>query len=471
MNKAKALPIKFSEKMIQAHLWANRTTFTDLIDFEVKAEIIETFPADEDAAPEVILWNIVAARVNDYIEELRSLVVVAQSVELEKKDNATITMDLLGRFLGNPGLAIIELKKGNRTEREAFTELLGYANHVATIFPGSTRDDIALVLLAPMQARIAREAYLQSLLFDNRKVVVLQVSFRDPNDIGTLRLTPWLPSREDVRLLSRASFDPRNLSVSKVVWEPVPGWWNKELDGEKNVDPDDRLKRQFDHVAALAAQRMEQKGIHGFCYCLQSWPEVNMPLPNALVVVGINPVAVGSALWLLEDGVSPSELPGPDVFCIDFEELFPSLSLPAHLIVDGERWEPGTSLADTFTHDLYATWDANLFRVARATVEQAVKPINGARIQIDQGHMTWDDYVEETLEDTACFNFAVFPTGLVRELFHNVHETDMDVIAHLGGIEHPLHGDYGAGIGIEALVSHGVFRAFLERMSWLHQAE
>jgi len=132
----------------------------------------------------VLLQQIVEKKINEIIDGLESLVLSARELRLEKSGVSTTRIDLLGNS-ECIGLAIIELKKSKQTERQAFTELLAYANHFCSIFPGLTEHAINSILIAPMETRTVRDAFVQEVLGNNKSAAALIPS--DEN--GKIKLT------------------------------------------------------------------------------------------------------------------------------------------------------------------------------------------------------------------------------------------------------------------------------------------
>ena len=111
-------------------------------------------------------------RINRVVDDLESLVLDGQEVRLEKATDTTTRIDLLGSS-GRTSLTIIELKKSKQTERQAFTELLAYANHFSVLFPGLGEHSILSILVAQMESRTVRDAYFQELVTNRKNVVAL----------------------------------------------------------------------------------------------------------------------------------------------------------------------------------------------------------------------------------------------------------------------------------------------------------
>jgi hypothetical protein len=265
-----------TEKEIQAYLWLHRAEWSNYLDAIVLPPK-HIFAANlNDVTPSRILDNRAIDRLADLDGHVRTLILLGSEVRLERANDSTIRADFLGVTPDSPGFTIVELKKPeSSTEREAFTQLLGYGNHVTTIFPLMSKEDLVYVLISPMNERIVRDTFVHALLFDGKRVFALQPSFTDPNDIATLRLKPWVPPLEDVTRLTEAVFKPSHFEVWRGEWRNTPAIWNVKP-GEEVPD---WLAQRMNQISTYAAQVMESKGIHGFAFCSQVWQELEEELP------------------------------------------------------------------------------------------------------------------------------------------------------------------------------------------------
>lgn len=446
--------MNFSEKEIQLHIWNNRENFMDLVDQLTGLDEIETSYELYNLLPQNLLWNRVSSQIKNIFNQLHSLNIFAVEVPLGKDNDSTIRADFLGYFPGSPGVAIIELKKSEQTERQSFTELLAYSNHLSLIFPGLSRDDVLYILISPMKTRIAREAVVQSLAFDNRKIIAFMPRLEDENDLATLRLTPWVPSESDLSLFSNFAFNRKNLNVYKIVWKYSENDW----DPPKGESLNCRMQNQLNTVSAFAAQKMEEVGIHGFVYCSQSWPELAEVLPysNSLVLVGLNPYAVGGAKhWLNQNS---SLIFKDDFYGIipDISEILPGLKENG----SGKNFEKGHF---SLLEDLFHTWSSQLLRIGNEIVKFSTLKLDGSHTSIDQGSMNWDVYQKQIIEDVYCTNLDVRPTGLFRYLFIEVLKSDYKTVSGLEPETHILH-DSLLDLSVSMMKSQSYFRDFINRM-------
>ena len=112
--------------------------------------------------------------LNARIGRLRELILDGKEVHLFRERDATTRADLIGHLEDDGDLVIIELKKSHQTERQAFNELLSYANHFCTLFPFLTESSFMSILVAPMKGRGVRDAFALVRKPTERELVVVQ---------------------------------------------------------------------------------------------------------------------------------------------------------------------------------------------------------------------------------------------------------------------------------------------------------
>lgn len=445
------MSISHSEKEIQNYIWEVKEDFPELLVKMPKLQITEFASDLSDVNPSALVQNHVFKKIQDSFDLIDSISLIGIEVGLEQSKNSVIRADFIGTFLGTTGVGIIELKKSKQTERQAFTELLAYSNHMTNLFPTMSKEDIVYILISPMETRICRDAVLQSLLFDGRKVVALIPEFEDENDVKSLKLRPWLPKSTELAKFSSIAFREENFDVYSVVWKYSEGWW----DAPKGESPSGSLVGQMNDVSALAAQFMEESGIHGFTYCSQTWSELEPVLPytNTLVLVGLNPYSVGGIQYYLNKTGQPDKVPSAHMKLPLLSEMIPSLAKKPTLL-DEEY-----NLVD----DLRITWSAQLFRIGKKVVDAVTKTSSGHSPHTDQGCMDWETFQTQMLEDVYCHRFNIRSTGLLRHMYLEMVNLDYEACKKCTPEEHPIHGDipYNA---IEMITSQHYFRFFIRRL-------
>lgn len=436
--------MKFLEKDVQAYIWNNHKSWRKLIQ-SIHLPKKHQFSDDlSDVKPELLLHNQIIERISKVYERAKSIQILGCEVPLEKKSDSTIRADFLGIPEDKTGIAIIELKRNHQTEREAFTELLAYSNHLINCFPGMCKEDIIYVLISPMKTRIAREAYVQTLIIDNKPILALVPSLSG-KEISSLKLSPWIPSVEDINSLTETVLHPKNFNVCKIAWEHSEGNWNSPP-GERVSQT---VKDQLNWIAVMAAKLMEQQGINGFAYCSQIWSELSeaFPFTNSLILVGLNPYAAASQRFL-SSKYSPGNMSSHQSDQVNIIDFIPGLK----------------EVPNELFRMLYSSWDNHLFNIAIKVVEDATKTITGKSPSIDWGAMTWDEYVSHPIEDRYCINYPVYTTGYIRELYWDFTRLDYNFISKVGTKNHPVefHDDLYLN-AVETLHNENYFRRFIDR--------
>ncbi|MBD1855581.1 MULTISPECIES: hypothetical protein [Leptolyngbya] len=436
--------MQFLEKDVQAYIWNNRKCWRKLIQplhLPKKHQFLDDL---SDVKPELLLHNQVLERVNKVYEMVKSIELLGYEVPLEKASDSTIRADFLGTLEHKTGIAIIELKRSHQTEREAFTELLAYSNHLIGCFPGMCKEDIIYVLISPMKTRIAREAYIQTLITDNKPILAL-IPELSGNAISSLKLSPWIPSVEDAISFTDIVLQPKNFNVCKIAWEHSEGNWNPSP-GQRVSQT---VKDQLNWIAVMAAKLMEQQGIHGFAYCSQIWSELSeaFPFTNSLILAGLNPYAAASQRYLGN------------------REQVKDIALHQFNRVNMKNIIPGLKeVSSDLFRMLYASWDNHLFNIAIKVVEDATKTITGKSPSIDWGAMTWEEYKFHSNEDIYCTNYPVYTTGYLRELYWDFIRLDYDFVSKVGTQNHPVnfHDDLYLN-AVETIHNENYFRRFIDR--------
>lgn len=443
--------IKFTEKEIQEYIWSVGEDFPNLLADPDDMELISFSDDLSDVNAKSLIQNKLFNRLSRLYQKLYGMRLIGCEVPLERYSNSTIRADFLAVFPGDTGVAIIELKKSNQTERQAFTELLAYSNHLSTLFPAMTRDDSIYILISPMETRIARDAVIQSLTFDNRNVIALVPFFKDENDIATMSLKLWVPKESELTLYSNLIFSEDNFSVCKLSWEYDPVRW----DAGKGESPPDYFIEQFNNLSTMAAQQLEESGIHGFTYCSQLWPELSdvLPYTNSLVLVGLNPYSAGVSQFHLKSiGLSCGKSFDPSYRATHISDFIPDLG-------KGELHELNSDVLE----GLQTIWNSQLYRIGKKAIDLATKNTAGSYIHVEYGFMNWSAYQRSLLEDVYCHNFSIRATGLIRHLYSDILDLDYDFCGKFGLENHPIHGDMPY-LGVNFMMSQMHFREFIVRM-------
>lgn len=394
--------MKFSEKQIQEYIWANRESFFDMIEPTEFADIDKRSPWEYEPW-ELLYMKIMEQYQNDF-ENLEGLNLFGNEVRLDKENETTIRSDFFGCFEGENGFVVCELKVNRAPERQAYTELMAYANHVRASFGMMGRQDIVYILITPMKERIVREATINTLLYDRNRIIVLEPIVEEC--IESLRFRLWQPSKDDFKVVTQTAFAFENIGVYKVCWDGRGRW----CPSEDGVEPDTDMVHRLNQVSSYAAQIMESNGINGFVFCSQSEPAIRDQgiLESSITICGINPYLAAKTRFLYERGFSLGDSASADISQFSIFNIFPSLKKNCQAAnEENNYWEW-----------MAESWQSCIDRIALDVKSRLTVSIDCDYVQIGYGGFTWKNYLNGSGEDKFCYNYNMHLTGILREIYN-----------------------------------------------------
>ena len=232
-----------------------------------------------------LLQQRAETKINEILDDIADLILTGKELPLKKIGDATTRVDLFGES-ESAGLTIIELKKSKQTERQAFTELLAYANHFCSIFPGLQETTITSILVAPMQTRTVRDAYVQELIINNKNVISLVPSI----DNGNITLSVYYPDKTYYQWYENNLFDDRSMSTVAISFPIIEGWIDSDIKDRASGIPG-YSKSALNTISNSISHELDSLGIHALVYASQKWGEIGQifPYPNTIFVVATNP--------------------------------------------------------------------------------------------------------------------------------------------------------------------------------------
>lgn len=244
----------------------------------------EHFAVSGDEFPNIsnLLRVRTERKINNLVNRLEELTINGKEVRLVRKNDSTTRIDLLGRLQEDGGLVIIELKKSHQSERQAFNELLAYANHFCTLFPSLTESSILSLLVAPMEGRGIRDAVAQELIINNKNILALQPYFQCDKVI----LKPYYPNELYYVWMKNQMLSDDCFTVVVASFPIINGW----IDSGK-TEPPAYTKKAFQIITKTIAQKAEKESLSGFVYARQHWEEIaqEFPYPNSIILCLMNP--------------------------------------------------------------------------------------------------------------------------------------------------------------------------------------
>lgn len=365
---------KFSEDQVHEYLYQRglEALIEDVPEIDVDPEALP--PMEEDVDFE--LWRILKARAVEKIEALHDSIrygrFLGSKVKLPTDNTRPMELDLFGEH--EDGLFILELKVDRSAERNAFSELLAYSNYIAGIFPLSGHKDITNVLVANLDNKITRQAFLYDLLINDRNVIVYKPVFSD-GTLQSLKLQLHLPSDEDFLHLTNDLLSHNAMSCVVASFDDLEGWFDSE---EEQGALQIHTKKHLSGLSAYTAQLMESEHLHGFCLVRKPWREIPRYHRNSLIICALNPF-----------------------------QIAPEGRADAILEQIGEE-----DRSSFFESPLFG-FHGRLLRLA----ERAVKDCLTHNYDCELEMPNWSAMVVSAQEVVFTHNFAFQPTGVLREAY------------------------------------------------------
>lgn len=331
-------------------------------------------PLDDDQ--EFELWRIVKARALDKLRRIHSSVrygdFVGSKVKLPIDKTTPMELDLIGQH--EDGLFILELKVGGAAERNAFSELLGYSNYIAEMFALSGHKDITNVLVANLDVKITRQAFLYDLLITDRNIIVYKPDFVD-GTLESLRLKLHIPTDDDFRQFANQLLSHEAMSCAVVSFDDLPGW----IDGEDETGSLPSYTK--DHLKGLsqyAAQLMEAEHLHGFCFVRKPWNSIPRYYRNSLFICALNPF----------------RFPDRERANVISEQLKPEFR-------------------ESFFEFPELGFDGRVAAIAQRTIKDGLPDKHRSELELP----LWSAIVTSPLEVVYSHNLGYRPTGIFREAY------------------------------------------------------
>jgi hypothetical protein len=341
----------------------------------------------------LLLQQKAEEKINDLLSQLESLLLTAKELRLVKEGDSTTRIDLFG-ISEETGLTIIELKKSDQTERQAFTELLAYANHFCTLFPGVNEHSITSILVSPMQARIIRDSFAQELIINHKNIIALVPTEVD----GEIRLKVHYPKESSYHWVENNLLHDSSMSTVAISFQTLEGFIDTDVDSDKQIP--DYSKEALNTISSSISQALEANGIHGFVYASQKWGEIacQFPFPNTIFVVAINPFSSWRTF------VTTNKISGQS----NEERLVAIQAIHDQLSDDAkENW------LELIESDFLG----NLIKIVEKEFNLCLKGANGNKVGREISIPSWYGIKSSMIDAVCTHNLDIFLTGLLREIY------------------------------------------------------
>lgn len=352
---------------------------------------------DDSTFPSIgaVLQQVAERKINRLISGLDSLCITNRELCLKRTDDTTTRIDLYGNSEEN-GITIIELKKSKQTERQAFTELLGYSNHFCSLFPGASESCMNSILVAPMENRVVRDAYVQELLINKKNIV----SLIPRQDEYSTSLSVYYPASSYYSWFEKNIFNDSSMSVVAISFPVIEGWIDTDLNSEDGSIPS-HTKSALNKISSAISARLESENFHSFVYASQKWGEVAtaFPFPNTIFVVCINPFSYNRT-YVNEEG----EIIG-DSATGRLEEI---QELHAQIEYGDMFW----------VETLETAFREAIIRAAKEEFERCLMESGGSSsTRFEISTPDWWGIKTSAIDAVFVHNLDVYPTGLIREIY------------------------------------------------------
>ncbi|MTJ49614.1 hypothetical protein [Dolichospermum sp. UHCC 0259] len=384
--------MQFTENEFRDYLFNNhKENISDLI---VGRRNPVTWKSTEFPPLRFLLQKLAEQRINELLDGLESLVITARELKLGKLGDSTTRLDLFGSSEKN-GITIIELKKSQQTERQAFTELLAYANHFCSIFPGLKESSITSVLIAPMEVRTVRDAFVQELVANNKSVVALIPK----DDNGKITLSVYYPDESYYQWFENNLLDDRSMSTVVIAFPIIEGWIDDDTLSEDKTIPD-YSKDALNTISNAISHRLESEGFHALVYASQKWGEIgqSIPYPNTICVAAINPFS-SFRTATYEDTIYGESEQGR---LSEIQSIYNQLS-------DDEQ--------EFWLESIELNFHNRLIKSVREEFKLCFKNRNDSNFYSEISLPDWDEFKRSKIDSGCTHKLDIYLTGLLRLIY------------------------------------------------------
>ncbi|UJJ33123.1 hypothetical protein [Halopseudomonas maritima] len=341
----------------------------------------------------ILFQQIVERKINEVVDGLESLTLSARELRLEKSGDSTTRIDLFGNS-ECIGLTIIELKKSKQTERQAYTELLAYANHFCSIYPGLTERAINSILIAPMATRTVRDAFVQEILGNNKSSAALIPS----DDNGEIRLTIYYPDESYYQWFENNLLDDRSMYTVAVEFPEIEGW----IDTDKNNDQKipDWSKAALNTISNSISHRLEAEGLHSIVYATQQWGEIGQqfPNPNVIYAVVLNPFASFRSSSLDDEVYGDTK-----------EGRVSEIQAIYDQIDESER--------EYWLESMESNFHGLAIRIVKEEFDKCFRSTDGLGVRSEISLPDWYGVKTSMINSVFTHNLDIYQTGLLRQVY------------------------------------------------------
>lgn len=216
----------------------------------------------------------VAKYVYDLLDDV-DLVIANKNISLEKSER--LYPDLLLFSPDTSTFFIVEIKRGDKTERETITEILAYEHELKNLFPYLS----SFVIIASDYNTLLSHSIYSLSIWQNKNVLPIKIDGIESENYEDWNLSLHIPKAWS--LLSQESFNAENIFTVNLVLEDKDAYNGKGVDVKNKDDNLEILYRGME----LIVKDAERNGVNGFVLLNRL---TSSPLANWCITIGvINP--------------------------------------------------------------------------------------------------------------------------------------------------------------------------------------
>jgi hypothetical protein len=219
-----------------------------------------------------------AKYVYDLLDDV-DLVIANKNISLEKSER--LYPDLLLFSPDTSTFFIVEIKRGDKTERETITEILAYEHELKNLFPYLSSFEVCFVIIASDYNTLLSHSIYSLSIWQNKNVLPIKIDGIESENYEDWNLSLHIPKAWS--LLSQESFNAENIFTVNLVLEDKDAYNGKGVDVKNKDDNLEILYRGME----LIVKDAERNGVNGFVLLNRL---TSSPLANWCITIGvINP--------------------------------------------------------------------------------------------------------------------------------------------------------------------------------------
>ena len=215
-----------------------------------------------------------AKYVYDLLDDV-DLVIANKNISLEKSEG--LYPDLLLFSPDTSTFFIVEIKRGNKTERETITELLAYEHELKNLFPYLSSFEVCFVIIASDYNTLLSHSIYSLAIWQNKNVLPIKIDGIESENYEDWNLSLHLPQAWS--LLSQESFNAENIFTVNLVLEDKDAY-SKGVDVKSKDNNLEILYRGME----LIVKDAERNGVNGFVLLNRL---TSSPLANWCITIGV----------------------------------------------------------------------------------------------------------------------------------------------------------------------------------------